>query len=56
LIGGTDPAKSPLVLLHGPGGNEHDLMPLGEELAPRSPVLAVRGSVALNFRIFPSAA
>jgi predicted esterase len=22
----TDPAKSPLVLLHGSGGNEHDLV------------------------------
>ena len=38
LILGSDPAKSPLVLLHGTGGDEHDLVPLAGELAPGSPV------------------
>jgi phospholipase/carboxylesterase len=48
FIAGTDPAKPPLVLLHGSGGNEHDLLPLAEELAPGSPVLGVRGTVAID--------
>jgi phospholipase/carboxylesterase len=48
FIAGTDPAKSPLVLLHGSGGNEHDLGPLAEKLAPGSPVIAVRGNVAID--------
>lgn len=38
----------PLVLLHGTGGDEHDLLPLRERLAPDAPVLAVRGSVLEN--------
>jgi phospholipase/carboxylesterase len=35
-------------VLHGSGGDEHDLVPLAEELAPRSPVLGVRGNVAID--------
>jgi len=48
FIAGTDPAKPPLVLLHGSGGNEHDMLPLAEELAPGSPVLGVRGTIAID--------
>jgi hypothetical protein len=48
FLAGTDPAKSPLVLLHGSGGDEHDLMPLAEELAPGSPILGVRGTIAID--------
>ena len=48
FIAGTDPVKSPLVLLHGSGGNEHDLVALAEELAPGSPVLGVRGTIAID--------
>ena len=48
FIPATDPTKSPLVLLHGSGGNEHDLVPLAEELAPGSPILALRGTVAID--------
>jgi phospholipase/carboxylesterase len=33
FIAATDPRKSPLVLLHGSGGNEHDLVPLAERNA-----------------------
>lgn len=45
---GAGPSLSPLVLLHGSGGNEHDLVPLAAELSPGSPVLAVRGAVLID--------
>lgn len=38
----------PLVLLHGTGGDEHDLLPLREHLDPRAPALSVRGTVLEN--------
>jgi phospholipase/carboxylesterase len=37
------PDGSVLVLLHGTGGNEADLMPLGHRVNPRATLLGVRG-------------
>lgn len=37
-----------ILLLHGTGGNENDLIPLGHEIAPDSSLLGVRGKVLEN--------
>lgn len=38
-----DPDDTTLVLLHGTGGNEADLMPFGRAIAPRATLLGFRG-------------
>ncbi len=37
-----------LLLLHGTGGNEHDLIPLGREIDPAAAILSPRGKVLEN--------
>src|SRR5438067_11283193 len=41
-------SKRTLLLLHGTGGNERDLIPLGHELDPNASLLSPRGKVLEN--------
>jgi len=47
FIPGTAP-RAPLLLLHGTGGGENDLLPLGGALAPGRALLSPRGQVLEN--------
>jgi phospholipase/carboxylesterase len=45
FVAGTDSGHPPLLLLHGTGGDEHDLVPLAERIAPGATILSPRGQV-----------
>jgi phospholipase/carboxylesterase len=45
LAADSGAAGPPLLLLHGTGGDEHDLLPLRDHLSPGAAVLSPRGTV-----------
>jgi predicted esterase len=42
------PPRHVLLLLHGTGGNENDMIPLGRDLDPAAAILSLRGNVLEN--------
>ncbi|MGM0876883.1 MAG: alpha/beta hydrolase [Bacillota bacterium] len=48
FIEGKDKGAPTLLLLHGTGGNERDLLPIAEMIAPNASVLGVKGNVLEN--------
>ncbi len=48
FIKGDPATNQTLLLLHGTGGNEKDLLPLAEMIDPKASVLGVRGNVVEN--------
>jgi len=42
------PSRRVLLLLHGTGGNENDMIPLGRDLDPSAAILSMRGNVLEN--------
>ena len=45
FVPGQNTTAAPLLLLHGSGGDEHDLIPLAERIAPGRTLLSPRGKV-----------
>lgn len=45
---GSSPKLPTLLLLHGTGGTEYDLLPIAQRIAPDSNALSIRGKVQEN--------
>jgi phospholipase/carboxylesterase len=45
FVPGREAGRPPLLLLHGTGGDEHDLVPLASRIAPGRTILSPRGQV-----------
>jgi phospholipase/carboxylesterase len=48
FVPGTLPGRSPILLLHGTGGDEAELLPMGRAVAPGAALLSPRGKVLEN--------
>ena len=48
FVPATQPGRPPVLLLHGTGGDEADLIPLGQAAAPGAALLSPRGKVLEN--------
>ena len=48
FVPATEGSKRVLLLLHGTGGDENDLLPIGRELDPNAALLSPRGRVIEN--------